>query len=246
MIFLDAQKALCRKLDIDFTDIANNGLFALTDIKGYLNDAGREIWDYRFWDFAEEAKTATIDATAVTNGWVPYPFQFVSGSLYYLRAGGKEQTKKRFQDFLKLLEDFPATTDKYWSEHKRKIFFNPNNVILGTVLDLYGKNVYTELSGDNDLMPFGDASQTTGEQSGNAAVVQLAYAMALGSEKKKNEGASNVERQKAYITVDNMWAQQVAGQAAEQPLNRPMLRVPDFYAGNAGGRSYNIGKSGND
>lgn len=246
MLFQDAQKALCRKLDIDYTDIANNGLFELDDIKAYLNDAGREVWDYRFWDFAEASKTATLASGDITNGWVPYPQTFVSGSLFYFKMAGKEQRKKRFQDFLKLFEDYPNTTDKYWAEHKRKIFFNTNNAAADDVIDLYGKASYTTLTDDNDLLPFGDDTATDGSQSLNQAVVQLAYSMALGSEKKKNEQAANVERQKAYIIIDANWAQLVAGQVAEAPKNRPMFEVPDFYAGNPGGRSYNIGKFGND
>lgn len=246
MNFQDAQKALCRKLDISYNSISQNGLFSLDDIKGYLNDAGREVWDYRFWDFAEGSKELTIISTDLTNQWVPYPFQFVSGTLFYLRINGKEQTKKRFQDFLKLFEDSSTATDKYWAEHKRRIFFNPNNVALGNTFELYGKNVYTALSADADLMPFGDEDNTLGEQSLNAAVVQLAYSIALGSEKKKNESASNIERQKAFIIIDSAWATQVSGQVAEQPRNRPMFNVPDFYSGNRGGRSYNIGRFGND
>lgn len=246
MIFQDAQKALCRKLDIEYTTISQNGLFSLDDIKGYLNDAGREVWDYRFWDFSEGSKTLTVLSTDITNTWVPYPFQFVSGTLFYLRINGKEHTKKRFQDFLKWFEDQPNATDRYWAEHKRRIFFNTNNVVLSDTFELYGKNVFTTLSADADIMPFGDEDNTLGEQSLNAAVVQLAYSMALGSEKKKNESASNIERQKAYITIDNAWTTQVAGQASEQPKNRPMFNVPDFYAGSGSGRSYNIGKFGND
>lgn len=246
MTFQDAQKALCRKLDIDYSDITNNGLFTLDDIKGYLNDAGREVWDYRFWDFAEDAKTATLDSSDITNGWIPYPQSFVSGSLFYFRIAGKEQAKKRFQDFLKLLQDYPNTTDKVWAEHKRKIFINTNVAAAADSVDLYGKATYADLSADSDLMPFGDTTVSGDSQSLNQAVVTLAYSFALGSEKKKNESAANVERQKAYIVIDANWSQLVAGQAAEQPKNRPMFDAPDFYSGGSNGRSYNIGKFGND
>ena len=233
MIFSEAQQKLCTKLDIDFTNIALNGLFTLDDIKSYLNEAGMEAWDYKSWDFAEDAKTAVLASGDITNGYIPHPPTFAPSSIFLLKLNGVEQSKKNFQDFLKTFENNSASTDKYWSEFKRLVFFNPNLASAGESIDAWGKKLFVELSADADLMPFSPTTDAN-SQSGNEAVVNLAYAKALGSEKKRNPQQSLIEEKKAYSALDLLWKAAQEGRLAEAPVNRPMLDVPDFFRGSAG------------
>lgn len=233
MIFSEAQEKLCQKLDIDFATIALNGLFTLADIKGYINDAGMEAWDKYFWDFAEDAKTAELAGSDITNGYVPHPPTFVPSSIFLLKLAEKEQDKKNFQDFLKEFERNSASTSAIWAEYKRLVFFNKNRVAAGDTIEVWGKKFYVELSSDSDLMPFSPTSDAN-SLSGNEAIITLAYAKALGSEKKRNPQQSLIEEKKALATLATLWEQAKQGRSIEQPKNRPMFDVPDFFKGSAG------------
>lgn len=227
MQFLDAQKALCRKLDIDFDNISLNGLFTLEDVKAYLNEAGMEAWDLASWDFAEESQTGTLSSTDVTNGYIPHPPTFAPSSIFLVTVDGKEHTKIDMQDFLKEFELRSGSTSKIWAEYKRLMFLNKNLISVGTVVDVWGKLLYTSLSDDTDLMPFSPTTDTD-QLSGNNAIVRLAYAKALGSEKKRNPQQAAIEEKGAYTVLGALKNQADIGKSAEKS-QRPMFDAPDYF-----------------
>lgn len=233
MTFLEAQQALCRKLDIDYSDIANNGLFTLADIKDYISTAAYQAWDMAFWDFAEHVKTATLDSTDVTNGYVAMATDIAPSSIYYLTINNEEFDKKNFASYKKWFQENPTAVDQYWAEFKRMIFFNSNAVSVGHVIDIYGKRNGRPLSADADLMYFSPDSDNE-EFSGNQAIVTLAYAEALASEKKKQPEKAELERKKGYGALTVLSANQKQGRASEQSKNRPMFEVPNFFDRNQG------------
>lgn len=235
MTFLEAQQALCRKLDISYSEIAYNGLFTLTDIKEYLNTAGRKLWDLKNWDFTEMAKTGTLSSTEVTNGYVAFPQDVNFSSIKTLVINGEVwDTKLTHNDYLKWQEAEPTSTDKVWSEWNNILFFNPNAVSVGQTIDAYGKMVYPERSADADLMMFSASTDAYGN-SGNDALVQMAYAEALGSEKKKNPAQAKAERDDAMITIELLNKTLSSGRTKEQSPYSPMFDPPDFFGNN--GRS---------
>ena len=236
MTFLEAKQALARKLDIDYADIANNDVFSDTDLGGYINTACYMAWDVTSWDFAEHSKTATLLSGDITNGYVAYPNDIQPSSIYYLTIGGKEYHKKLFNGYKRYFETNPTAQDKYWTEHKRLIFFNTNIAQAGQAIDIYGKRNFQELSADADLLPF---SPDTDAQSfsGNDGVVILAYAQALSSEKKMNATQGAVEEKRAYGIFSVLKGQLEEGRASEQPKDTPMFDVPDFFRSQKGGRS---------
>lgn len=235
----EAQKALCRKLNISYSTIANNDTFSLEDIQDWLNEAGQEAYDYEFWDFAEHSKTATLLSGDITNGYVAYPTDILPSSIYYLTINAKEFDKKNFPSYTKYFEKLPTATDKFWSEFKRLIFFNRNAVAVGQVIDIYGKRGFRQLSADADLLPFSPDTDNE-ETSGNQAIIYLAYAEALSSEKKKNPAQAEIERKKGYAVLDILKNQLKQGRAIEQSKNRPMFDTPDMYRGRGNGQA-NIG-----
>lgn len=233
MIFSEAQQALCRKLDIDYSDIANNGLFTLADIKDYVQTGAYQAWDMAFWDFAEHVKTYTLIAGDVTNGYVAMATDIAPSSIYYVTIDGKEFDKKNFASYKKWLEDNPTSTEKYWSEFKRMFFFNANAVSTGHVVDIYGKRNGRPLSADSDLMYFSPDTDNE-EFSGNQAIITLAYAEALASEKKKQPEKAEIERKKGYGALTVLANNQKQGRAIEQSKNRPMFDVPNFFGASQG------------
>ncbi|MEB3215395.1 MAG: hypothetical protein VKN72_03910 [Nostocales cyanobacterium 94392] len=228
MTFLEAQKHLCRKLDIDYADIANNDLFSLEDIKTFIQLGTIKAWDYKPWDFTEGSKTATTVSDMTTNGYADYPNDFQSGSTYLLKIAGKEYKKLIFQDYLKFLEDYPDATDRVWSEQKRFIFINANAYTAGETLDLYGKLMPPILSNDADILPFSPDSDNY-EHSGNEAIILLGYSEALGSEKKKNPQQAEIERGKAYQILDLLWKPFADARSLLQSKNRPFFEVSDYF-----------------
>jgi hypothetical protein len=229
--YLEAQKSLCRKLNIDYTTIAQNDLFSLEDIKDYLMTGVRQAWDFAYWRFSELSRLSSLGTTQYTAKYIDYPTNIAPASIWYLRIAGKKWDKKNFATFLKFLEDNPTSTDKIWAEHGRKIFFNASACSLNDSIELFGKKTAPALSADGDLMPFSPDTDND-EYSGNEAVILIAYAEALSSEKKKNPAQGEIERKKAFAVLANLSAQLDAGKATEQDKNRPMFDVPDFFAGN--------------
>lgn len=228
MTLLDAKKALCRKLDIDYDDIANNDLFTDEDLKEYINTACYRAWDYRLWDWAEHSKTATLLSGDITNGYISYPDDIQPSSIFYLSVDGKEFKKKNFQGFKRYFENNSTATDKFWAEFKRLIFLNANAISVGQVVDIYGKKNFVELSATTDLLPF--SPDTDAQQySGNEAIITLAYAMALSSEKKKNPSQAQIEEKRAFDTLAILAKQLEDGRASEHPQDSPMFDVPNFF-----------------
>lgn len=236
MINLDAKKSVARKLNIDWADISNNDLFTAEDIQQYLNDGAIEAYDYKSWDFAEHSKTATLDATSITNGYVRYPNEIAPSSIYYLSINAKEYKKRNFTSFKKKFEDDANSQEKIWAEFKRLIFFNTNVASAGQVIDIYGKKNFTQLSGDDDLLPFSPDTDVE-NYSGNKAIILLAYAEALSSDKMKNSAQAEIERKKAYSILDILFARQAEGRSSEQVSNRPMFEVGDMFGSGSKGSS---------
>lgn len=236
MTNLEAKQSLARKLNIDYSDIANNDLFTDTDLQDFVNQGAMQAYDFRFWDFAEHSKTAELGAEDITKGYVAYPADILPSSVYLLTVGGQEFDKKNFTSYKKYLIDDPTGNEKYWAEFKRLIFLNTNNeyVVAGATLDVYGKRGFRALSEDTDLLPFSPTSDNE-EMSGNQACILLAYAEALSSEKKKNPTQAEIERKKAYEILGVIAKQLEQGRASEHIKNRPMFNVPNYFGRNNNG-----------
>lgn len=232
MTYLEAQQALCRMLNIDYSDLSNNDLISLTDIKDWIQVGIKRAWDYKRWDFSEGAKTITIVSGDVTNGYIDYPTDFQSNSIFMLLSSAEEDPfeKKKYRDYMVWRKKNSDSDDLFYSEYKRYIFINPNAIAVGNVLDIYGKLKAPTPSNDNDLMPFSPDSDDQ-EYSGNHAIVLLAYAEALNSEKKKNPNQARIEEKRAFETLDMLWRPFAEDEALAQSEDNPMFDTPDYFAG---------------
>lgn len=240
MTNLEAKQSLARKLNIDYSDIANNDLFSDADLQAYINAGAMQAWDFADWDFKEHAQTATLNATAITNGYIIFPEIFAPSSINLLKIGGKTFDKKSFKTFSTWFETYPADQSKYWAEFKRKIFFNANACSVGDAIDAYASRSMVALSADGDLLPF-SPDEDNSEYSGNEAIVRLAYAEALSSDKKKNTAQAELERKNAFQMLSLLAQSFQSGRSSEQDKNRPMFSVPDFFRGGTSRGDNNIG-----
>ena len=231
MTFGEAKSALAGKLDVDFSDIANNGLYTEADFAEWLWQGWLRAWSYRMWDFTEGSKQLTLDSNDITSGYIDYPTNLMAGSIFLLRIDSKEYKRRRYEDYLKAFEENSASTVRLWAERKRYIFFNTNVAAAGLVLEGYGKLKPTYPASDAALRPFSDdAGSENYEYSGNDAIVQLAYAAALDSEKKRNPAQAQSVEAKALRILNELWAPFARNKSLDQ-ANRPMFNVPDFMGG---------------
>ncbi len=234
MQFVEAKQELSRKLDIEYSDIANNGLFTDTDLGEWLNLGVLRAWDYKPWPFTEGAKTITT----ISAEYYDYPDGLMEGSAYLIMVGGKCYRKLLFKDYLKFKEDYPNDDDKVWAEHKTYIFINQKSYTVGNTLDVFGKLKSPKLSATSDPLPFSPIADNN-EYSGNQAIVLLAYAEALGSEKKKNPTQARQEEKRAFEILDLLW-KPFAEQNAMKQVDQPFFNVPNYF-----GRPNSVDNLGN-
>lgn len=243
MTFQEAKQELARKLDIDYSDIANNGLFSDTDLGAWINLGIIDAWDYRPWPFTQGTETAALSTNPKAD-YVDHPQDLMNGSIYLLKVGGKEYKKLLMEDYLKYLEDFPTATDRIWSETETFIFINKNAYSVGDTLDLYGKNIVVQLSGASDILPFSPTTDNY-EHSGNHAVVLLAQSWALESEKKNKPDVAVGVRNEALGILKTLWKPYAQSRSYLQSKGRPMFELPDMFSDGGSGRQSNSQSIGN-
>jgi hypothetical protein len=224
MTFLEAKQELSRKLDIDYSDIANNGLFTDTDLGAWIQLGVIDAWDYKPWPFTQKTKTATT----ISTDYYDHPQDIMNGSIYLLKVAGKEYKKLLIEDYLKYLEDLPNATDRIWSENETYIFINKNAYTVGDTFDLYGKADAPLLSLTTDLLPFSPITDNK-EHAGNHAVVLLAQSWALESEKKKEPEVAATVRQEALGILKTLWKPYAQSRAFLQSKGRPFFNTPDYF-----------------
>lgn len=225
MIRSEAKASLARKLDIDLANISRNGLFTEADLEDYIQTGARRAWDYKPWPFAEKTESTT---TFGAGGYNSYPVDFEDESISRLRVNGIPFVKKNWDDYNGYFYEFPNDSGQMWSEHQRFYFINPNAVPNGATITVTGKVRAPALTSDTDLMPFSPDSDNS-ENSGNQAIVQLAFAEALGSEKLKNYGQAAAERKDAYGVLNIIWKPFGQRKSNETGIGNPMFQVPDYF-----------------
>jgi hypothetical protein len=234
MTNLEAKQHLARKLDIDYSDIANNDLWNDTDLQVLIQLGVFKAWDFKPWPFTQLTETAT----SINTDYYDHPPKLMNWSIYLLKVGGYEFKKVLAEDYLKYKEDYPTGTLRIWAEIETYVFINKYAYTVGDTMDFYGKKFPTTLSATSDLLPFSPTSDNY-EHSGNEAIVQLGYAEALDSEKMKNPAQAEIERKKAYQTLELLWKPFAEMKAHMQSQGRPMFNVPDFF-----GSGSNVKSSG--
>jgi hypothetical protein len=225
MTLLKAKKALALKFDIDYSDIANNGLFTDTDLGDLIQLGVIDAWDYKPWPFTQKTKTSTT----ISTDYYDHPQDIMNGSIYLLKVAGKEYKKLLIEDYLKYLEDNPNATDRIWSENETYIFINKNAHTVGDAFDLYGKAMAPLLSNSTDLLPFSPITDNK-EHSGNHAIVLLAQSWALESEKKKEPEVAATVRQEALGILKTLWKPFAESKAFLQSKGRPFFNTPDYFS----------------
>lgn len=234
MTLEEAKKALCRKLDISYTDIANNDLFSDADLEEWINAGILKSWDYKRWPFTLKTKSVTT----VNTDYYDQPTDLMPGSIFKLIIGGKEfKDPLVFEDYLKYKEDNSSGEDKYWSMHETFIFVNKHAYTIGETMDQIGKKFPPYLTTSSQLLPFSPTTDNY-ENSGNFAIVHFAYSEALASEKLNKASLAELEERKAYKILDTLWGS-MAQQRSLSQSTRQAWNITDYFS--SGSKSSTIG-----
>lgn len=235
MTYLSAKQTLCSlKLNISYANLAagKNTLFSLANIDDAMNYALAKIIDYKLWPFTEGAFTLT--------GSGPYAyedgFEWESAFLAIVNGVpwlGEGKGKRNFPDYMKWFSDNASDNSNLWTEYGGELFFNVNALPANPTIVLYGKFVQTEPfvspADDGQAIPL-DFENGSDMTSANEALILLAYAFLLSSEKKKNPAQATTEETRAYAILDNLWGKIAERKAQLAPQNRPFFNVDDMFA----------------
>ena len=221
------------KLNTSLTDIAagTNQLFTVQDLLDALNFGVMKAWDYKPWTFTQGKVSVTLP-NPLTPSYA-YPVNFEDESIFFVAVNsvpwtGPQNGKRNFLDYQKWFSDNPKDTSLIWSEYARQYYLNANACVIGQAVDLYGKNRYTKLASDSDLLPFSPSTDAQ-EDSGNQAIVKLAYSFLLGSEKKKDNAGAATMAKEAYADLDIVWKPMGERRAQMQPENRQFFNSQDYF-----------------
>lgn len=235
MTFTEAKAALAAKLDINITNIASNSLFSESQLETWLAAGIQRAWDYKPWPFTQR----TITATTVDTEYYDHPNTLMLHSLNRLVINGKHYGNPMdFDDYILWKAQNPTSTDRVWAMHETYVFINRLSYSVGQTMDMSGKKYPPHMSSGSDLLPFSPMTDNS-EHSGNQAIVELAYAEALGSDKLKRLSESMTHQESAYATLDLLW-QPFAQQKAFQQTTRPMFNVPNLFGGSGNGQIGNF------
>lgn len=234
MDFLDAKKALANELNIDFSNIAQNERFSEDDLAEYINQGAKIVWDRHTWDFTEGQYEGTITSTETTQGYLPYPKFFVLGSIVMLFVDNDEYDKVNYHDYVRMMKQDTDRDSEVFAEYKQNVYINPNNLQSGQDIEAYGKLAFDPFDDDTTLLPFSHSPNI--DSSGNDAIVQIAYAEALNSDKLREPEKANNEREKALSKIDRLW-KTYADNRAKEAVVRQRFVVPDYFDNNTTPRS---------
>ena len=247
MDYLEARTSLTQtKLNTSLADIVagTNQLFSLQDIEDAIQFGCLKAWDYKPWTFTQGKQTVTLTTPLTTP--FSYPNTMADESIFLVVVNGvpwsgPQKGKRTFADYQLWLSNYPTDTSLIWSEYGRLIYLNPNACSVGQSADLYGKSRFTKLSGDTDLLPFSPNADAN-EDSGNQAIIKLAYSFLLASDKKQDFSNSAMQAKEAYADLDILWGIMGEKRAEMQPQNRPMFNTQDMFNKNRSTRfDTNIG-----
>lgn len=231
----EARLSLASKLNIDYTEISSNELFSAADLDEWINDGAKAAWDYRLWSFTEKTWKFTLDSSMLTDEYVDYPEDAEDESIDRMTVdGGAPWEKKTWESYQAYFAANPTATDKFFAEHDRFVFFNVNAVSVDQEVNFTGKKRCPAISDATDVLPFSNPEDDD-ENSGNKAVILLAYAEALNSEKLNDEAKAEKQEKRAFALLDRLWEPIAERRAKAQPKDRPMFDVPNYFKGN--GRS---------
>jgi hypothetical protein len=229
----EAEIALCSELNTSVADVlaGTNQLFTQADIDGFINNAVKRAWDYKPWTFTEGEVDLTAPST--TTASYAYPATFEDESIFLVVVNnvpwiGRDNGKRNFAEYMRWLSNYPTDTSLIWTEYARKYYLNQAAYSSGQSIQLFGKLRAPVLVNSTDLLPFSPTSDSE-ENSGNHAIILLAYSEALLSDKKQNIAGGKDQEQRAMMLLDAVWEPMGERKAEKMAQHQPFFNTQDMF-----------------
>ena len=217
MILDTLLKELSSRLGIDYTDIDNNDLFNLEELKRWINFGKDEAVARHIWPFTEGRREIT---SVSGQERYDYPSTMKSDSIRYMTVNDDRYDKLIFEDYLKYKEDRSSGNQRLFGDRSRELYINHLASGFGDTIVVYGQVTVDDMdSTTTSVTVFSFA-----EPEGDEAVIKLAYSKALASNKLKDKPKARIERAEAFETLDGIWDRIRERQHTYRTKDTPMFK----------------------
>ena len=199
----------------------NSTLYPSARLTMLIQNAYRWAKSLVIWnDLVNARKTGT----KVDHEYYDYPAEFRSESIIRLEVDGEVYERKNFEDYLDYKDNNANTTKKMFASFSRRYFINPTPTLAGS----YNIHVWGAIEGDQ----LDSSSSTTifsyGNEEGNEAIIQKAFAVAIG---RADPQLAKSETQEATVTLLRLHQLEQGRTQRNKRLDHPMFNVPDYFGG---------------
>src|SRR3990167_9098153 len=208
----------------------NSTLYPQAVIKRAINRAKRKAEALYPWSELHDAKKTT---TQTDQEYYDYPSNWRTLSVWKLTVTPTGADEERygedpdgsplsFDDYLNWKEDYPDSTDKKWSNQKRRFFIWPIPTVATSTIAVWGIMVSTaDLVEDADETIFTDSAPECNE------AIEL-EAVAILKAKGDNEKSAQFKSAEAKQILTTAWAK-IVKENAKYEKNMPFFNVEDYY-----------------
>lgn len=211
--------------------VSTSTYFTPTRVETAISDAYLWVVDQKPWP---DVKKGFIFDTS-GDEYYDYPTNCQSESVFRISIGGDSAYKKKdFEDFLAFREQYPTSTEKFFSEYGRQIFITPVPALVAEGTHngiLWGLIQAAALDNDADITLFTDWADSVNE----AILLKAYHDLTLNVDANK----ANDALAKSGAIVNMAYGKIAKRQQRKQRISKPMFDVPDFFA--TGVNSSNIG-----
>jgi len=218
----DHRQALLDDLSVSAGDSFFDPATDYAILDRFINRAVKAVSNLKNWQQTQgsDRQLLTIAGDETDEYW-NYPENYKTDSIYYLEYNGKRYKRITWEEYLKHKRDYPNSTKKLYSDHKRQIFINPRPTA-SAYLEIWGHEIPATLSGSTDEHPFNN------EQLLEEAI----HSYALGLCYRKRGGTYRAEGKKlindALTLAGEAFSQQRNEQAGYRTENAEMFEHTDF------------------
>jgi hypothetical protein len=219
------------ELKAQLQSATNSNQFPSARITTLIQNAYRRATSLFIWRAL--TKAVTTSTKAKTEGddesYYDYPEEFRTGTIYLIKIDGRYYDRKSYQSFIKYREDNSNSSDRIFAIDQRFIFVSPDTGNGVDNMDIWGAFEAPELS-----LATSETIFSHNMEEANLALVRLGLSAAV---KKSNPRLSQSEESGAIVTLGKINNDEWDQYSKDQPLDTPLLNVPDFFSNGLNGSS---------
>lgn len=218
MNLLEQRTAILDDLSVETTDT----FFTTALLNRFVNRAIKVIANLKNWQQTQgsDRQLLTIVGDETDEYW-NYPENYKTDSIYKLKYNGKDYKRLTWEEYLRHRDDYPNSTKRVYSDHKRQLFIYPRPTA-SAYLDIWGHEIPADLSDNTDEHPFNDEE----------LLEEAIHTYALGLCYRKRGGTYRAEGKQlmkdALALAGEAFSQQRNEQAGYRTEHAEMFEHTDF------------------